>query len=105
MAEIFTLSGPAYEMGDPFGNAAYELGRGFGDACAEQVSKLVITARMAKYLGAGAGLFGAYKIGQKRSGLGIAALLVGAALWFSEGKIYQHSRTLCLPPMPPPGAP
>lgn len=100
MAEVFTLSGSSpgeIELMGP----AYEFGRGFGDACAEQVSRLQITARAAKYLGAGAGLFGAYKIGKKSTTAGVVALVLGAALWFSEGKLWQHSKTLCLPPGAP----
>lgn len=98
MAEVFTLSGSPVDVLD---DAAYAFGRGLGDACAEQVSRLQITARAAKYIGAGAGLYGAYKVGQKHTGLGVFSILVGVALWVSEGQLWKHSKLVCLPPGSP----
>lgn len=101
MAEVFTLSGSPVDVLD---GAAYSFGRGLGDACAEHVSKLVVTAKVAKYLGVGAGLFGAYKMGQKHAGLGVFSILAGVALWVSEGQLWKHSKTVCYQ-TPPGGTP
>lgn len=98
MAEVFTLSGAADGF-DVIEQAArglgYGLGYGFGAACQEKQNKFVVTSKAAKVAGAGASLYGAYKLGQEKPLMGVLAMVIGVGLWFSGGRLFGYSQTIC----------
>lgn len=82
---VFTISGPSM-MGDPFGAPdpnEQDM------ACAEHVKPLVITSAVAGLGGVGAGLYGVYKVGQRRTGAAMLSFAAAVGLWVFGGKLLR----------------
>lgn len=101
---VFTISGPPVEFMGGFGAPdpnEQDM------ACADHVKPLVITSAAAGLGGVGAGLFGVYKAGQRKTGTALLSFAAAIGLWMFGGKLLRGAligfETCRGAPIGPPG--
>lgn len=77
--------------------------------CAEHIKPLVVTSAIAGMGGVGAGLFGVYKAGQRKTGTALLSFAAAVGLWVFGGKLLRGAligfESCRGGPPPGPGAP
>lgn len=77
--------------------------------CAQHVKPLVLTSAVAGLGGVGAGLFGVYKAGQRKTGTALLSFAAAIGLWAFGGRLLRGAlvgfESCRGGPVGPPGAP
>lgn len=87
---VFTISGPStsYMDGTTYMDGAVDPNEQ-DMVCADHVKPLVLTSAVAGLGGVGAGLFGVYKVGQRRTGAALLSFAAAAGLWVFGGRLMR----------------